>query len=662
MNLRLFVSVLIVLTFHFQMIGQDTIKPLQLVKELSGVTITVITPENKDQISQQYSRLDILKYQPQDVGAILQKVSGTTLKSYGGLGGMKTISVRGLGGQHTSVVLDGFVVNNAQNGQINLATIQTDNIENLSLTVGGRTNYLLPASAYTTGSILNVSTFENLFDTSTFQVRLNSKIGSFGELDHYLSLKGIKKNWMIGAYGKYRQANGKYPYSFQNGNSIINDLRSNNDFKDWYSGLNLAYQFSNKTILRINYKNFGADQGLPGAVVFYNSFSNQRLSTLNNGLNLNLNTEIKRVDFRFFGSYQNDYTKYTDPSFLNSTGGLISRYSNQTTHFGSSFYKLIRNKYTFFGGIDSKYSELKFIDESNPLPKRLHSTYLLGLTLNFSKIKSEIQLTGQDILENNQLGERATNQNKVNPFILIENQEFGKWKFKLNGWYKSSFRMPSFNELYYNGIGNVKLKPEEANQLSFGFNFQPKVRKTYFKVILNTYYTSVKNQILAIPTKNLFVWSMQNIGEVHTAGFEARMDVGFQLNEKNRLDLNGNYTFQQSLDFSDITSPTYKNQVAYIPKHSGNASISFIRKNTGLVFSMFNSSLRYSLNENISSNIIDGFAIFDAGIYSKVSLSKKHDLRIQLTFKNMFNSSYAFVKYYVMPGRSVLISINYALR
>jgi outer membrane receptor protein involved in Fe transport len=77
---------------------------------------------------------------------------------------------------------------------------------------------------------------------------------------------------------------------------------------------------------------------------------------------------------------------------------------------------------------------------------------------------------------------------------------------------------------------------------------------------------------------------------------------------------------------------------------------------------MFNSALRYSLNENISSNIIDGFAIFDAGIYSKINLAKKHDLRIQLTLKNMFNSSYAFVKYYVMPGRSFLISINYALR
>jgi outer membrane receptor protein involved in Fe transport len=315
-----------------------------------------------------------------------------------------------------------------------------------------------------------------------------------------------------------------------------------------------------------------------------------------------------------------------------------------------------------FGGVDSKYSELKFLDVNNALPKRIHSTFLIGSTFNYSKLKSEIQLTGQNILENNQLGERAANQNKVNPFILIENQEFGNWKIKFNAWYKSSFRMPTFNELYYNGIGNVKLMPEEANQFSFGINFQPKIKKINSKVILNTYYTTVKNQILAIPTKNLFVWSMQNIGEVHTTGFEARIDLGFQLNEKNRLDLNGNYTFQQSLDFSDITSPTYKNQVAYIPKHSGNASISYNRKNSGMVFSMFNSSLRYSLNENISSNIIDGFAIFDAGIYSKVNLSNKHDLRIQLTFKNLFNSSYAFVKYYVMPGRSFLISINYALR
>jgi outer membrane cobalamin receptor len=662
MNLKLFVSVLIVLTFHFQMIGQDTIKPLQLVKELSAVTITVNSQENKDQISQKYSRLDILKYQPQDVGAILQKVSGTTLKSYGGLGGMKTISVRGLGGQHTSVVLDGFLLNNAQNGQLNLATIQTDNIENLSLTVGGRTNYLLPASAYTTGSILNVSTFENSFDTSSFQVRFNSKLGSFGELDHYLSLKGIKNKWLIGAFGKYRQANGKYPYSFQNGNSITNGVRSNNDFKDWYSGLNLAYQFSSKTILRINFNNFGADQGLPGAVVFYNYFSNQRLNLVNNALNLNLNTCFNRFTFRFFGSYLSDYTKYTDPSYLNSIGGLTARYSNQTSQIGTSFYRLISSKMILFGGIDSKYSELKFLEVNNALPKRIHSTFLIGSTFNFSKIKSEIQLTGQSILENNQLGERAANQNKVNPFILIENQEFGNWKLKFNAWYKNSFRIPTFNELYYNGIGNVKLKPEEANQFSFGINFQPKIKKINSKVILNTYYTTVKNQILAIPTKNLFVWSMQNIGEVHTTGFEVRMDLGFQLNEINRLDLSGNYTFQQSLDFSDIESPTYKNQVAYIPKHTGNATLTYSRKNSGITISMFNSALRYSLNENISSNIIDGFAIFDTGIYSKINLAKKHDLRIQLTLKNMFNSSYAFVKYYVMPGRSFLISINYALR
>ena len=32
------------------------------------------------------------------------------MKSYGGLGGLKTVSVRGLGSQHTTFLIDGFTM------------------------------------------------------------------------------------------------------------------------------------------------------------------------------------------------------------------------------------------------------------------------------------------------------------------------------------------------------------------------------------------------------------------------------------------------------------------------------------------------------------------------------------------------------------------------
>ncbi|MBI1838026.1 MAG: TonB-dependent receptor [Flavobacteriia bacterium] len=658
---KLIVCGLIVIAFHWKVLSQDTIKPLATVSELEQVTITHIVKSTNDNISQDFTRLEILKYQPQDVGAILQKLSGSTLKSYGGLGGMKTISVRGLGAQHTNVVIDGFLVNNTQSGQINLANIQTDNINSISLNTGGRSNYLLPASAYVSGSILTILTFENSFDTNRLQVRFNSKYGSFGEIDNYLAIKKNHPKFFISAFGKYRQANGKYPYSYLNGNNIVSGIRSNNDLKDWYSGFNFGFYLSKKTTFRVIYKNFGANQGLPGSVILYNPFTDQRLISASNSLNFNFNSKIRLLNIRIFSGYQDDKTHYIDPTFLNNSGGISMRYYSQTIHSGISAYRRLGIHSILFGGIDTKFSQLEFIDSKNAEPNRNHTTFIIGGNTNFSKLKAEFQISGQFIQENNNLGERASNVSRYNPFLLIENQEFWKWNVKFTGWYKNSFRIPTFNELYYNGIGNVKLKPEDANQYSFGVNFQPIDKMLKLKITTNSYFSYVKNQILAIPTKNLFVWSMQNIGEVHTRGLEIRMDIQYKLNRNFSLEMNGNYTFQQSLDYSDKFSPTYKNQVAYIPKHTGNGSLTVNYKNSGMIFSSYCSSMKYAMNENISSNIIDGFALFDFGIYSKVKQVNNHEFRIQFNIKNCFNSSYAFVKYYVMPGRSFLISLNYAL-
>ena len=42
------------------------------------------------------------------------------MKDYGGLGGLKTISIRNLGAAHTAVSYDGIAVSNSQAGQIDI--------------------------------------------------------------------------------------------------------------------------------------------------------------------------------------------------------------------------------------------------------------------------------------------------------------------------------------------------------------------------------------------------------------------------------------------------------------------------------------------------------------------------------------------------------------
>ena len=54
-------------------------------------------------------------------------------------------------------------------------------------------------------------------------------------------------------------------------------------------------------------------------------------------------------------------------------------------------------------------------------------------------------------------------------FPLIDKQEHGsQTKFSLRTFVKRSFRMPTFNDLYYTDLGSSNLKPESAVQYDFG--------------------------------------------------------------------------------------------------------------------------------------------------------------------------------------------------
>ena len=53
---------------------------------------------------------DIRRLGVTSVGDALKHMSGVTVRDYGGVGGLKTVSIRGLGAQHTAVFYDGDIV------------------------------------------------------------------------------------------------------------------------------------------------------------------------------------------------------------------------------------------------------------------------------------------------------------------------------------------------------------------------------------------------------------------------------------------------------------------------------------------------------------------------------------------------------------------------
>ena len=367
-------------------------------------------------------RTSILELQAEDVGQLLQKFSGISMKSYGGLGGLKTISVRGLGSQHTSIVLDGFTINNTQTGQINLGQIQTDNIESISLVNGGQKSVLVPTSAQVAGSVVYIETFENNFSAEKHKVRFSSKLGSFGQVDNYLGYKFSFKKIFISAFGKYRFANGVYPYSFQNGQTTYSGIRNNNHFQDAYGGLSFGYRTSNNGILSLSYRSDFSNQELPGAVILYSDNSFQTLQTANNRLQIGYSQFFNKWSFRIFSNASIGKLNYTDSSFLNSAGGLFSNYENDQIQFGINTQYSISKKISLFFGTEEQVSKLYSNNSVVGTPIRWHNSSLLGTKFSFKSLSITSQLSSQFVQDLND-SLVIPSLFKVNPFIQIESKE-----------------------------------------------------------------------------------------------------------------------------------------------------------------------------------------------------------------------------------------------
>jgi len=79
--------------------------------------------------------------------------SGVTVKDYGGIGGMKTVSVRSMGAQHTAVTYDGVAVTDCQTGQIDIGRYSLENVDLLSLDIGDGNTIFQPARMFASSGV-----------------------------------------------------------------------------------------------------------------------------------------------------------------------------------------------------------------------------------------------------------------------------------------------------------------------------------------------------------------------------------------------------------------------------------------------------------------------------------------------------------------------------
>lgn len=600
------------------------------------------------------------------VSDAVKHFAGVTVKDYGGIGGLKTISIRSLGAQHTAVGYDGITLTDCQTGQIDLGRFSLDNVDQLSLSNGQSDNIFQPARFFASAGILNIQTLTPRFeDGKHTNISASFKTGSWGLVNPSLLLEQrISRKWTVSANGEWMSSDGHYPYTLYYGNEegdlSSREKRKNTDVQTFRAEAGLYGNFSDKEQWRLKAYYFQSSRGLPNATTFYYTHSSQRLWDKNTFIQSQYKKEFNRQwVFQTSAKWNWSYQRYLDPDYKGSTGEIENSYYQQEYYLsGSVLYRLLNNlsfSLSSDGSINTMNANLN--DFAHPARYSWLTAFAGKYVNNWLTLSASALATV--IYEQTDKGGSAGNHRKLSPYVSASFKPFDKEEFRIRIFYKDIFRLPSFNDLYYGETGNNKLKPENARQYNIGLTYSKDVCPflPYLSATVDAYYNKITDKIIAYPTKNLAVWSMRNLGSVEIKGIDVTGNVSLQPCEKLRINLSGNYTYQRALDVtnSDPASEegrTYKHQIAYTPRVSGSGQVGIETSWVNLSYSFLFSGKRYAVGQNIAANRLDS--------YSDHSISASRDFRIKkvttslsVEMLNIMNKNYEIVKSFPMPGRSV---------
>ena len=599
-----------------------------------------------------------------DIGSAMKYVPGVQMRDYGGIGGIKTISFRSLGGAHTAVSLDHALMLNAQTGVINLSAFETFGLESLTFSTGQPNSCQAVASAYIPAQLLAVNA-ELMHPDTSLLLRAYQNLTSINAFESGVLLSSpLGKKGFIGTQFFSRYGSGAYDYVYALDGSDEVRSRSNSELFNIKGRLTGGYRWETaKIAASVIYRQ--QDQQLPGAVILYNPSNDQQLEQ-----------ENLRGDLQFFKHWNNwrlkthayvasDYTFYHDPSFLNMEGFIRSEY-DQTQSGGGFMLNYVRPASTnrIFIGSDVNAAEL-ISSEFMHSPSRTSINSVVGSEWQFGKLSLQAHLNHQQIVDqtNTSDGEQSAVYSKLSPFLSLAYLPLARHALQFRTHYKRVFRMPTFNDLYYNFIGNTGLRPEDAHLFNLGVTYGNKASNKRLKVECNMdgFYNLVANKIVAVPTKDLFNWSMQNIGKTQAIGIDAGFTLSQQINHWNWV-LAANATYNEVTDQTNENSPSFGHQIPYTPKFTANTSFHVGFKGYQLVSNAIYSGERYSLNENIPLNYLAPFLDWNVGVQKAFQLGKSQLLDVNFKVMNLLNKNYEVIRSFPMPGRYLQLTIRYSLQ
>lgn len=631
----------------------------------------VVTENRRREIvpSQTLEGEQLEKLNSQSVADALRYFSGVQIKDFGGVGGIKTVNMRSMGSQNVGVFYDGLQLGNAQNGQVDLGRYSLDNIGEISVYNGQKSNIFQGAKDFGPAGVIYIRTRRprwNGGERSRLTARM--RCGSFGlanpdvvweqRLSHTVSLS---------ASAGYTYANGRYKFSYRRktaDNGIAYDTtatRRNGDVSAFRSEVSL-FGFSERGSWSGKVYYYDSERGIPGAIVnnvFRNGERQWDRSFFAQGWGEWLITP--HYHLKINAKWAWDYTRFlrNDPLMLH----VDNNYYQQELYLSAAQLFKITHSWNVTLSTDFQWNKLNSNLADFLYPERYTGMVAAATSLSVGRFDAQAALLGTFIRDYSggtaRQPRESVGRQRFTPSVFMSWQPLTGTGWTLNGFFKQAFRMPTFNDLYYTEVGNKYLKPEMTTQYDIGTAYAVDFNRGVFKgvsVRVDAYYNRVDDKIVAYPSGRQFRWTMLNLGVVDIWGIDAAASVRATVGSVG-CDLRVNYTFQRAIDVTDSGDTYYKDQIPYMPRHSATVAAAVDWRGWNLNCSVLYTGVRYNAQENIPSNYEPAWTTTDVSLFKEFT-THRVKWRAGLEVNNLFDQNYEVISCYPMPGRNYRVNLK----
>lgn len=667
--------------------------------DLEEYTITARVKEKDIIIPQTLSGVQLKKMNALSVADAIRYFSGVQIKDYGGVGGIKTVNIRSMGTNHMGVYYNGIQLGNAQNGQIDLGKYSLENIEEIQLYNGQKSDIWQSAREFgTAGSIYLTTRRPRFADGKTVNVKAQMRAGSFALIDPSLLLDvKLSETMSLTMNAELISSDGKYPFRYRRvtpSGEVAYDttaIRQNGDINAIRVEAAVNHYYSNTGFWKVQLYHYNSERGVPGAIVNNVWRNGERLWDRNSFVQASWQDELfNRWSVKVNAKYANDYTRY-----INNDDKLIhieNQYLQQEVYLTMAHKVKIFDWWDVSAAYDLQYNGLSMYMDAHRFTHWLSAATAINIK-NYLRVQASVLGTfvnDEQGTKNQESRQNATLHHttlhnatqRFTPALFLSYRPSQVVDLRLNAFYKQSYRYPTFNDLYYTDMGNAYLKPELAKQHNVGLSFtQPfriaEQKGSEFRLNADYYYNRVSDKIIAYPKGQQFRWTMLNLGLVKINGLDVNAQLHFVLPMDFYLTAKAQYTYQTAIDVTDPNDSYYGDQIPYIPWHSGSAVGMFGWQNDwqqyGLNYSFIYVGERYNQQENIIYNYTQPWYTHDLSILGEWEIRKKsssHEgrlggspivLRLALDINNLLSQDYDVILNYPMPKRNYkcTISITY---